>query len=254
MIAASWTDNYAGGYIATSGAAGTTANPIGLFIIDDMEVKDSCGDFDVECLFEGPFTLAFGPDFGDAEVVSYVCDKNSEDYGIAQMLQFGYSSASANLIALSRGEGAELDSESAGMDYAISVGQATPPPVDCSVDPCDKGAACLSECQALECTDLESCVDDPELCDGVEVVPGAVCDGEGGATEVLCDDGIDNNENDALDCADPDCANATNCQNTGGGGGGNSGCSLAGSTVGFANALLLLIPALGIAIRRRLIG
>ena len=255
FIAASWTDEYVGGYIASFGSAETTANPIGLFIIDDEEVKDSCGDFFVGCLFVGPPTTGYDDDFGMG--LGEVCDKNSNIDGIVQMLEFGYSSNDTNLIALSRGEGGIRSDEGAagGMDYSIHIGEAvipTPPPVDCSVGPCDLAPDCTLECIQELCININDCTDHPIICDGV-VIDGATCI-DGGPIETNCVDGIDNDADGFTDCDDQDfCAEQTICDNSGGGGGTSTGCSVAAATTGLgsmANALVLLIPAFGIGVRR----
>ena len=155
-----------------------------------------------------------------------------------------------------RGVRFEDDQEQGGLDYAALVDPAAgeEPPVDCSVDPCSLAPDCTSECQDVLCSDgLNSCIDNPVICDGEEVVTGAVCDGEGGATEIACNDTFDNNLNGDVDCDDAACADLEVCDTSGTGGGGSSGCSVAAATTGLgsmANALVLLIPAFGIGVRR----
>lgn len=248
-----WSDSYSAGgaYIADPGVATASGNddvPVGLLVWDELETFISCGDVTLTCAsctgIDGSST---DTDEGDTcnDLENALCS-DAPFTGFAQMINFDTAD---NLIVLA---GVEETPFAGGLDYAVAIGEQVAPPVDCSTDPCDKLPSCTSECQAESCEGLDDC-EDP-ICDGFPIAEGAVCDG-GVAVETDCTDMIDNNENDLLDCADPDCFNATACQEMGGGGGGGNGCSVvAASSVGLANALLLLIPALGIAIRRRLIG
>lgn len=253
FVAAAWTDVYPGGqYIATTGSAAT--DPLlGLNIFDDNEAPVSCLNFSFECVIAAGVTVAL-PSTLDTPGDAVVCDKSLETHGLVDLNDLVVTD---NLIVL---QGMFNDFEeqfqNGGMDYAITTTaqEVVPPPVDCeAIDPCSDLDNCTPECQDETCTNLASCETDAELCEGIEVVLGAVCDGEGGATEIACADGFDNNVNTLLDCEDPDCADLEVCDTGGTGGGSSSGCSVATATTGLgsmANALVLLIPAFGIGVRR----
>jgi hypothetical protein len=250
FISLAWEDIFAGGYIAKVGVAFTTNPLVGVFIIDDAEVKDSCGQFDVVCVSELGPTLAapshLDPDPGNL----YVCDKSTETLGLVQLLDIDTLDflGDGNYAAIAGGN----NSEYAGLHYVTEVAAApapTPPPVDCTADPCSKLPDCTSECEDITCTDLASCSN--TVCDGVEVVDGATCSG-GEATETDCADETDNDGDGSEDCDDSDCENDTACIidiviSS------DSGCSVATAATGLgsmASALVLLVPAFGIGARR----
>lgn len=125
FISLAWADDYSLGYFAVSGTASTTAPVVGKFIIDDMEVKDSCGQFSVTCISElGPTTGApsfLGP--FDSSGEDFVCDTSSETLGLIQLLDIV---STDNYIALAGGNDLELG----GLDYAVSVSAQAEPNIN----------------------------------------------------------------------------------------------------------------------------
>jgi len=240
-----WADSFGSprpGYQPVSSSASGV-----LDIIDEIEVPLSCQTTGFACIESGAPTDAFENSTG---VIG--CGESTIATGLFDMFN---ASVTDNAVLI---ESVYVDDSIAiaGADYAIHVvALDIDITVDCeAIDPCSDLVNCTPECRDDTCTDLASCTGDTAtLCAGVEVVQGAVCDGVGGATEIDCDDGFDNDVNTFADCKDEACADLEVCDTGGTGGGGGGGCSVAAATTGLgsmANALVLLIPAFGIGVRR----
>jgi len=288
FISLAWADEYNGGlgYEALSGSAVTTGVPVGLFIIDAAEGKDSCGDFAVECISELGVTAGLSSFLGIEGIVDagFVCDKSVEIDGLVELIDLDSVDNYVALIGMGDGGG------NGGLDYAVSVTTdvvLAPVPV-CGDDENATPGACFVGADSI-------CVGNP-LCGGLGESPlgqntcndGDDNDGDGVAdcldikcdtivvfnpdtfdpdnpgdgiavcefgTELNCADSFDNDGDGLIDCLDTaDCPEGIDaCPAPGTGGGGSSGCSVATATTGLgsmANALVLLIPAFGIGVRR----
>ena len=80
-------------------------------------------------------------------------------------------------------------------------------------DPCTFGDVCVGgECVGLpvDCDDGDPCTED--FCDGGECVNVPIPDC---GTQEICDNGIDDDGDELVDCEDPDCANAPGCGGSG---------------------------------------
>jgi len=189
-----------------------------------------------------------------------ICTQSGTNDGIISLL--GFTPDSDNIIAL---EGPADTGCCGGLDYAVALGDVALE-VDCSVDPCNNPIVCASECQDVTCIDLPTdcdnlictsfvfCADpNPEVA-AADCTDGAVCSASEGVETDCADEfegiPIDNDGDLLANCADPDCFDDPACVDEGGGGGGGGSCSIATGSVGLANALILLVPAFGIGIRR----
>jgi len=282
LVAVAWTDVYPGGqYIATSGSAATDTL-LGLNIFNDSESPVSCLEFSFTCVIAAGVTT-FLPSLLDLEVSDeqeIVCEKSSEDAGLVELNDI---TVSTNMFALhgmwnsfgSRGE-------NGGMDYVIVLDDqpvVTPPPAVCGDDDNITPTACFTDIcanntnlcagqgedlggqQAVNCNDFgedgvaidndgngqANCAD--FKCDTVQTADG-ICQFAG---ETNCTDEFDNDGNGLIDCLDtaacPEGTEACPAPGTS----SSSGCSVAAATTGLgsmANALVLLIPAFGIGVRR----
>ncbi|MEM7245910.1 MAG: hypothetical protein AAF533_11235 [Acidobacteriota bacterium] len=80
-------------------------------------------------------------------------------------------------------------------------------------DPCDDGNACtvVDTCQGGLCVSESLPCEPGEVCVDAECVPLAAAENTGPSGDLGCSDAADNDGDDLIDCADPDCRLAANC-------------------------------------------
>ncbi|MCH8028832.1 MAG: hypothetical protein IH874_02740 [Candidatus Dadabacteria bacterium] len=263
LVSITFSDNYAGvfGYVAVPGTV--TWTPL---FFDEHEQPISCTKTDHDCFSD----IGLADEVKSASILlgeRELCPAiDKEGFGWVKMAISGLDTFESTFGAIGYmfdpQFGGDLDEFFGGANWMIAAGPTTPvvPPDEVCDSGADEDGDGLIDCADPDCAADPACVE-------TDCADGADNDGDG-LTDCAdpdcaadpacvetgeCDDDVDNDGDGLTDCADPDCAADPVCEaEVDGGGGGCAIASTASAGTAAANALVVLIPLLGIGLRSML--